>query len=308
MTTGSPDPHGHEMVWITSSHLDPLQLAYQVNQSTGDHFHPVPSHTDTHGEQLSNKPCHNSLLKSCCCLSGSQQLYHRLSDGETAGSQSWQNNIQNVHSEHRYTRVRTGSLTVYIVDTWLLCLIETTLWLLSWRSNSAFPSTFSQTEEGRASHSSHDFVLSQHHWEHCQLPYPAWFGNSTVEERYKLNRIVKTAEKFIGASLPHLSILYGVLHAQSRQHHNGLYISLSWPVLTHTVGEKIQKHENKVYLHTSPLDCVCLDARVNGQLRAVSGIILPAAKAQSVDCVIKTGGWSDGQDRVATYKKPWGCI
>lgn len=207
-------------------------------------------------------------------------------DGETAGSQSWQNNIQNEHSEHRYTT------RVYLSP-----------WPFTW-PNSAFPSTFSQTEEGGASHSSHDFVLSQHHWKHCQLLEPLWFGNSTVEERYKLNRIVKTAEKSIGASLPHLQhILYRVLHAQSRWHHKGLHTSLPWLVLTHAVKEKIQKHENKVYLHTSPLDCVCLDAWVHGQLRAVSGIFLPAPKGQSVDCVIKTRGWSVGQDRVPTYQR-----
>lgn len=47
---------------------------------------------------------------------------HRLSDGETAGSQSWQNNIQNMLTwEHMYTtRVCIESFAVYLADTWLM--------------------------------------------------------------------------------------------------------------------------------------------------------------------------------------------
>ncbi|CAM4587594.1 unnamed protein product [Leuciscus chuanchicus] len=35
-----------------------------------------------------------------------------------------------------------------------------------------------------------------------------WFGNSTAEERHKLNRIVRTAEKIIGASLSRIQDIY----------------------------------------------------------------------------------------------------
>lgn len=35
-----------------------------------------------------------------------------------------------------------------------------------------------------------------------------WFGNSTADERHKLNRIVRTAEKIIGASLPCIQDIY----------------------------------------------------------------------------------------------------
>ncbi|KAK3509725.1 hypothetical protein QTP70_008461 [Hemibagrus guttatus] len=46
----------------------------------------------------------------------------------------------------------------------------------------------------------------------------AWFGNCTTSDRKTLQRIVRTAEKIIGVSLPSIMDVHRTLHPQSQEH------------------------------------------------------------------------------------------
>ncbi|KAK3554336.1 hypothetical protein QTP70_020800 [Hemibagrus guttatus] len=81
----------------------------------------------------------------------------------------------------------------------------------------------------------------------------AWFGNCTVSDRKTLQRIVRTAEKIIGVSLPSITDIYSTLcnHKANSIVDNPTHPSHTHTPLTHTLHPPVIWKEEQC---TSPVE------------------------------------------------------